>query len=186
MRPQNQISIHAPTRGATIPIDLKSFNDLISIHAPTRGATSIRQLMAIKLLFQSTLPREERRSAWNGECLRTDFNPRSHERSDYENVTRNMAYAKFQSTLPREERPICTDMALHRAIFQSTLPREERQQPLPGEWQTLKFQSTLPREERQLQKPVSLGRDEFQSTLPREERQQYCTKNLFIFIQYRQ
>ena len=28
--------------------------------------------------------------------------------------------------------------------------------------------------------------DEFQSTLPREERQQYCTKNLFIFIQYRQ
>ena len=26
----------------------------------------------------------------------------------------------------------------------------------------------------------------FQSTLPREERQQYCTKNLFIFIQYRQ
>ena len=27
---------------------------------------------------------------------------------------------------------------------------------------------------------------QFQSTLPREERQQYCTKNLFIFIQYRQ
>lgn len=26
----------------------------------------------------------------------------------------------------------------------------------------------------------------FQSTLPREERRQYCTKNLFIFIQYRQ
>ena len=34
----------------------------ISIHAPTRGATYINQQMKVRKKFQSTLPREERRS----------------------------------------------------------------------------------------------------------------------------
>ena len=77
------ISIHAPTRGATIPIGLKSFNDLISIHAPTRGATltCLEQLQIIRA-FQSTLPREERRAAHPLSAALAYFNPRSHERSD--------------------------------------------------------------------------------------------------------
>ena len=33
------ISIHAPTRGATIGIPVKAIDYVISIHAPTRGAT---------------------------------------------------------------------------------------------------------------------------------------------------
>ena len=81
---QEVISIHAPTRGATslkateyklsidfnprshersdnyIPDEFKSY--IISIHAPTRGAT-IQHLKAYaNTVFQSTLPREERRS----------------------------------------------------------------------------------------------------------------------------
>ncbi len=61
----------------------------ISIHAPTRGATCIFYLIrVIFILFQSTLPREERL------CITTSP-PR---------VT------LFQSTLPREERQLtdCT------------------------------------------------------------------------------
>ena len=33
------ISIHAPTRGATLVELEKTMNEIISIHAPTRGAT---------------------------------------------------------------------------------------------------------------------------------------------------
>ena len=56
---------------------------LISIHAPTRGATMTSDETGMVAIFQSTLPREERR------CMRVriaaplcNFNPRSHERSD--------------------------------------------------------------------------------------------------------
>ena len=35
----DEISIHAPTRGATSVSFIASLTDFISIHAPTRGAT---------------------------------------------------------------------------------------------------------------------------------------------------
>ena len=79
---QEVISIHAPTRGATslkateykLSIDFnprsheRSDYDIrrdrhggyISIHAPTRGATNSDCVLSSSLLFQSTLPREER------------------------------------------------------------------------------------------------------------------------------
>ena len=57
-------------------------SDLISIHAPTRGATLLKLAISISLIFQSTLPREER------------------QYFDEPNETP----AEFQSTLPREER----------------------------------------------------------------------------------
>ena len=57
------ISIHAPTRGATDYVGIERLVCLvISIHAPTRGATKlILQIMSL-LQFQSTLPREERQN----------------------------------------------------------------------------------------------------------------------------
>ena len=39
------ISIHAPTRGATLPLLPACYIFLISIHAPTRGATFIRVIL---------------------------------------------------------------------------------------------------------------------------------------------
>ena len=84
----------------------KHFVNGISIHAPTRGATKVLQKLLVYLIvFQSTLPREERlvvheimahtfvisihaptRGATSPDiqCLKVpiDFNPRSHERSD--------------------------------------------------------------------------------------------------------
>src|SRR5690606_20071634 len=58
----NDVSIHAPTRGATRRAGVQEQMDrLVSIHAPTRGATR----------WQSA-------GQWPGRC----FNPRSHEGSD--------------------------------------------------------------------------------------------------------
>ena len=56
------ISIHAPTRGATLPRSAIRSNADISIHAPTRGATASSDRGKIdSYIFQSTLPRGERR-----------------------------------------------------------------------------------------------------------------------------
>ena len=60
------ISIHAPTRGATL-LQIGSYIIIsISIHAPTRGATKISNNNIIYRIFQSTLPREERH---NHSCI---------------------------------------------------------------------------------------------------------------------
>ena len=67
--------------------DKKSVDDgdmmSISIHAPTRGATLVTHCVLLHdIIFQSTLPREERQvNRFSVQFLRY-FNPRSHERSD--------------------------------------------------------------------------------------------------------
>ena len=54
----------------------------ISIHAPTRGATKHLKGAETVEKFQSTLPREERQNVEQYIQRLSDFNPRSHERSD--------------------------------------------------------------------------------------------------------
>ena len=138
-------------------------------------------------VFQSTLPREERLFGFGIRVI----------------------ISIFQSTLPREERRPCSRHSLRILLFQSTLPREERR--YPHGLQSLLFHNFNPRSHERSDIPagsfhcclhyISIHAPTrgatmllfgmlilllFQSTLPREERQQYCTKNLFIFIQYRQ
>ena len=80
---KKRISIHAPTRGATMSVAWYQGYNSISIHAPTRGATSsVSMSMSQPYEFQSTLPREERLLAYISVKSCFDFNPRSHERSD--------------------------------------------------------------------------------------------------------
>ena len=121
------ISIHAPTRGATIsPVgssspqvfqstlprgerrhlhSRKHGTDGISIHAPTRGATCKNQTKASnKWKFQSTLPRGERHRVPPGNQRHINFNPRSHEGSDQHLADLGIIQIRFQSTLPRGER----------------------------------------------------------------------------------
>ena len=79
-----KISIHAPTNGATPSICRVSNNiSCISIHAPTNGATERKYLgRHITLYFN---PRSDERSDWNNSyiCAQGEhFNPRSDERSD--------------------------------------------------------------------------------------------------------
>ncbi len=58
----------------------------------------------IKIIFQSTLPREERLKYSPYSQHFENFNPRSHERSDSVHKANQHCHAVFQSTLPREER----------------------------------------------------------------------------------
>ena len=79
---------------------------IISIHAPTRGAT----LSACKLLLRNSYfnPRSYKRSDLIVEISRfqpVDFNPRSYKRSDFAEIEFTSESAKFQSTLLQEERP---------------------------------------------------------------------------------
>ena len=122
-----RISIHAPTRGATMAKG-RFYRLLdISIHAPTRGAT---------------MPGTHRST------VTMYFNPRSHEGSDMEADWSAGKIDLFQSTLPRGERlypgayqAVNQEISIHAPTrgatvtglcvmrsetFQSTLPRGER------------------------------------------------------------
>ena len=77
------ISIHAPTRGATLHLQNPFISDSISIHAPTRGAT-MKQKHLLRYIY--------------------NFNPRSYKRSDHETETLAPLHLQFQSTLLQEER----------------------------------------------------------------------------------
>ena len=125
----------------------------------------LRLMCAVLLLFQSTLPREERPDEFKSYIENEHFNPRSHERSDYFTPNKNRLTHVYFNPRSHERSDHCS--LYHLSVLQL-------------------FQSTLPREERPLEPVITLTFGIFQSTLPREERQQYCTKNLFIFIQYRQ
>ena len=76
------ISIHAPTRGATLVELEKTMNEIISIHAPTRGATNY--LVGVFMQLQISIHAPTRGATKNY----------------YENVNGS----EFQSTLLQEER----------------------------------------------------------------------------------
>ena len=120
------ISIHAPTRGATTAGIWADSELEISIHAPTRGATLNGLVWGINIpTFQSTLPREERRWQQAKRFWNCDFNPRSHERSDI-NITDYRMIINISIHAPTRG---ATDLKLKLwagVQFQSTLPREER------------------------------------------------------------
>ncbi len=148
------ISIHAPAWGATFSSYSWICLRRISIHAPAWGATvggkgiHARQanfnprsrvgsdscasaMSRFACIFQSTLPRGERRAR---RCLkRQTINvfqstlPRGERREI--RILTNQAEA-FQSTLPRGERLGQHRAVIMRQVFQSTLPRGERHNAL--------------------------------------------------------
>ena len=81
------------------------FDDtLISIHAPTRGATILCNHRGLVFGFQSTLPREERPMLLYRSAVMLLFQstlPREERRDNMKVIAE---IEKFQSTLPREER----------------------------------------------------------------------------------
>ena len=99
----------------------------ISIHAPTRGATNVlRQDKNCRFYFN---PRSHERSdlfrhnACNSHMY---FNPRSHERSDLYSL-RMQQFEKISIHAPtRGATGSDTRLLTETELFQSTLPREER------------------------------------------------------------
>ena len=77
-----QVSIHAPTRGATHHRGWSNQQQQVSIHAPTRGATSIIQDRILGSGFQSTHPHGVRRKFPFLSRISIGFNPRTHTGCD--------------------------------------------------------------------------------------------------------
>ena len=81
------ISIHAPTRGATVRLIKRHKTLLFQSTLPREERRYSKLTYEEYIEFQSTLPREERRKL---HCIsgkiHVHFNPRSHERSDYTRV----------------------------------------------------------------------------------------------------
>ena len=123
------ISIHAPTRGATLTLcsNLKIClfqSTLLQEERPIFQVFFVLKLIfqstllqeerqypvnfdKLKNLFQSTLLQEERRIKNSVLRLHLYFNPRSYKRSDGANTKAQAETLKFQSTLLQEERLTC-------------------------------------------------------------------------------
>ncbi len=167
------ISIHAPTRGATISFLISCSSFLISIHAPTRGATTLSNTGYITYMISIHAPTR-------GATMSKRFLPGStgisiHAPTRGATPCRKPSrlYSIFQSTLPQGERlgnagswhidnlnfnprshkgsdgilAVFIDMDM---VFQSTLPQGERLKGAGFESSYYIFQSTLPQGERQL------------------------------------
>ena len=139
---EQDISIHAPPRGATVsalvrPCGITNFNSRpsargdrqaaaarrrprhISIHAPPRGATSALQRSPSGQLFQFTPLREGRRSTRGLPPCFDNFNSRPSARGDLSRRPRVRASGKFQFTPLREGRRFSVYHADYRGNFNS-------------------------------------------------------------------
>ena len=143
----------------------------ISIHAPTRGATIQVSKSPISFQFQSTLPQGERHvspslnladfqnfnprshkgSDFSSKITSpsiVNFNPRSHKGSDAVGVYRFTSITTISIHAPTRGATDKTQKKADKTEFQSTLPQGERPGPgyciHPG----FRFQSTLPQGER--------------------------------------
>ena len=104
-----QVSIHAPTRGATTFEDKLGALAKVSIHAPTRGAT----LHTCNITY-----------------FCQGFNPRTHTGCDISSPTTLQCMYWFQSTHPHGVRLSGQDKEELLSEFQSTHPHGVR--PVPG------------------------------------------------------
>ena len=143
----------------------------VSIHAPTKGATVDESKLRYIIMFQSTLPRRERlaKCVWYSKHCR--FNPRSHEGSDCIRITVGVlviyvsihAPTKGATTTaaPAHSLPM---VSIHAPTKGATIPSS-----IPSVKPSL-FQSTLPRRERRERCCFVQYYGGFQSTLPQRER----------------
>ena len=141
------ISIHAPTRGATISGSrgamLEHFNPrshersdrvlpllLLSAYYFNPRSHERSDLLVVVIVFptcrfQSTLPREERLHGIKAVTKSVNFNPRSHERSDLLQLCTKQLFSISIHAPTRGATSLCLNCGIKKE-FQSTLPREER------------------------------------------------------------
>ena len=165
-----EVSIHAPTWGATFYSRLDYQNLIVSIHAPTWGATGNADgKCGVRILFQSTLPHGERLARALLTSSLQGFNPRSHMGSDCRLWSSTICFGvsihapTWGATWRNVTRLSLIPVSIHAPTWGATHYPSSRPTLQP-------FQSTLPHGER-LESGVGKGcRFEFQSTLPHGER----------------
>ena len=159
-----RISIHAPTRGATqqLPFILCRYN--ISIHAPTRGATG--EL------------RKPRRSRHN-------FNPRSHKGSDGVFCWLHEQQGKISIHAPTRGATILRHELIHAFLYISIhAPTRGATKWIPCCGQSAHISIHAPARGATNSASMMSALSLFQSTLPQGERQQFYTKFHICFISF--
>ena len=131
--PQQQISIHAPARGATVPPLVDDGVGKISIHAPARGATiseTVRTHETAAISIHAPARGATRRFSSENPFL-TYFNPRTREGCDSNAVCAADEH-KYFNPRTREGCDMRGKMSYQDlAIFQSTHPRGVRRTRYP-------------------------------------------------------
>ena len=173
------ISIHAPTRGATKLYRLAWCQFAVFQSTLPREERHISQsLIGQDWVFQSTLPREERPLPKLEEFSYLNFNPRSHERSDAQFLSKflyllyfnprshersdggkNDSTGIFAISIHAPTRGATRDSRHLSCRFQHFNPRSHERSdlaPLFSDGSLIVFQSTLPREERRERRRVSI------------------------------
>ncbi len=169
------VSIHAPTRGATYLFAFLGHGDAVSIHAPTRGATETGDGELARLEFQSTRPRGARHNSLKITQSLMSFQstrPRGARRWRFSCPIWNFW---FQSTRPRGARPASVAETYSGPMFQSTRPRGARHPFFSYTNTDRTFQSTRPRGARPLLPRRLIHSRLFQSTRPRGARPPMAT-----------
>ena len=120
----------------------------ISIHAPTRGATIDAINEWKQMLFQSTLPQGERRRVIALAHIIKNFNPRSHKGSDTDVVAEQVGFCISIHAPTRGATSISSGIFSNPSISIHAPTRGATEIPdLEGAIYAL-FQSTLPQGER--------------------------------------
>ena len=152
----------------------------ISIHAPTKGATGHRVHRGLlERQYFNPRPHEGSDEVWQYLSLPyRHFNPRPHEGSDSPTPPKIALITLFQSTPPRRERPFMAERQHSGSSpFQSTPPRRERRLPSTKPPHISPYFNPRPHEGSD---KFSHGRKDsrsiFQSTPPRRERQWESTR----------
>ena len=143
-----KISIHAPTRGATKSCDNIVFLNSISIHAPTRGAT-VHDFWQFSEFY--------------------NFNPRSHEGSDF-SFSRAVSSLDISIHAPTRGATKIFDFSF--PIFDISIHAPTRGATLFSDVSRMIFDISIhaPTRGATRTKDFMLWLDRFQSTLPRGER----------------
>ena len=97
------VSIHAPTWGATAESSTSDRQEEVSIHAPTWGATAQHMNTIFEAMCQSTRPRGARLTPKRRLTPSSSFNPRAHVGRDV-CLLLPISISLFQSTRPRGAR----------------------------------------------------------------------------------
>ena len=121
-----QISIHAPTRGATDHAIPPESYFRISIHAPTRGATQNQPFIFSILSISIHAPTRGATEVSAVFKINDVISIHAPTRGATVNTYQKMNDIEFQSTLLQEERRIAIKQMLLPCRFQSTLLQEER------------------------------------------------------------
>ena len=122
------ISIHTPTKGATVDCGKTFVISVISIHTPTKGATGKQEAAGVCTIISIHTPTKGATlRRLQHQFMQMHFNPHSHEGSDVYNIHGGHNPADFNPHSHEGSGASEALFALVTLIFQSTLPRRERQ-----------------------------------------------------------